>query len=580
MLMRKPAPGKDVAGRRRACATYVRSQTNIRQLRVLMRPLGTQREPPLDPFGRELFAKEEVHLRKLAEQSGLSKEEALDNLLLVLSDALFLAQADKWTDREVANLPADETYELARWFLLGQNVGKNPIFDGICAQCGALLYGVQNKSHALSNKCSGPPADRDGNLLKNPDGTPQSDAQPPFLLRYSPSLFGTEAPAMFVHDPETNTLALKPGARGPWLRPTHASIPPNDPNTWLYCAECKDRYFPRGVKKAHIPFRDKASQHYLKPTFRRGKQAVGADQPEPEGEPDEAASTHASDAEEVEDVAMDEPIPESPPEVAAPRPPLEALREKWERGKAWHARAVAGEFSSSNLIPTPEPQLWQDCPYVPFDKLKSTVAQSRLSVCRPFSGLEQASCAGGVPRYAHNTGGVMFRRWAPLQIANTMGLILNKKSGKTSGLTPEELNAVYECLTWGREEGNNKVLAFFGTVFESYDAACGTLMRRFKSVMPEGCPRARIRATRRRSLADDDGCLADTLGDEATGMVVVDAGGHPMKYDSLTVLQDDIDACDIRRVRAKQNEARLFARVAANICVVKRQAHIRTTSTS
>jgi len=72
VLMRKPAPGKDVAGRRRACAAYVRSQTNIRQLRVLMRPLGTQREPPLDPFGRELFAKEEVHLRKLAEQSGLS----------------------------------------------------------------------------------------------------------------------------------------------------------------------------------------------------------------------------------------------------------------------------------------------------------------------------------------------------------------------------------------------------------------------------------------------------------------------------------------------------------------------------
>ena len=98
-----------------------------------MRPRGTQREPPLDPFGRELFAKAEVHLRKLAEQSGLSKEDALDNLLLVLSDALFLAQADKWTDREVANLPADETYELARWFLLGQNVGKNPIFDGICA---------------------------------------------------------------------------------------------------------------------------------------------------------------------------------------------------------------------------------------------------------------------------------------------------------------------------------------------------------------------------------------------------------------------------------------------------------------
>ena len=468
----------------------------------------------------------------------MTKAKLLDNLLLVLSDALFLAQSEAWTKRKVANLPADETYELARWFLLGQNVGNNPIFDAICAQCGALLHGVQNMSHALSNKCSGPPADRDGMPLRNPDGTPMTDAQPPFLLRYSPALFAAEAPAMFEHDPCTNKLALKPGMAKPWVRPSHPSIPCDDRNTWLYCVDCKARYFGKTDTKAHIPFRDKASQHYLKPTYRRGRMAEKAGPPEADREPSEACSPHEPDAEEDEDVDMVDSVPELPPPALAERPTLDIYQARWETRHAWHARPVAGDFSWDNLVPTPESQLWQDCPYVPFDKLKSTESQSRLSVCRPFSALEPASCAGGVPRFAHNTGGVRFRRWAPLQVANTMGLILNKNTGKATGLTPEELDAVHECLTWGRVEGNNKVLTFFGTVFESYDHACQTLIERFRNVMPEGCLRARIRATQRKSNAGKQACLGDTLGDEATGMVVVDAGGHPMKYCALTAFQD------------------------------------------
>ena len=132
--------------------------------------------------------------------------------------------------------------------------------------------------------------------------------------------------------------------------------------------------------------------------------------------------------------------------------------------------------------------------------------------------------AGGVPRYAHNTGGVIFRRWASLQVGNTMGLILNKSTSKSTGLTPAELDAVHECLTWGRAPGNNLVLTFFGTVFESFHAACRKLMGRFKNVLPEGCLRARIRATKRETLNPKEGCLGDTLGEESHGMVIVDAG--------------------------------------------------------
>ena len=119
-----------------------------------------------------------------------------------------------------------------------------------------------------------------------------------------------------------------------------------------------------------------------------------------------------------------------------------------------------------------------------------------------------------------------------------MGLILNKNSGKSTGLKPEELDAVHECLTWGRQPGNNKPLLFFGTVFETFYNACHQLMGRFKNVLPEGCLRARIRATRRESHHPKEGCLADTLGEETHGMVVVDGSGLPMKYDALNVMAD------------------------------------------
>ena len=146
-------------------------------------------------------------------------------------------------------------------------------------------------------------------------------------------------------------------------------------------------------------------------------------------------------------------VPDLPP-AGPPRPSVEEYQQRWVSLKAWHARPVDGPFGRDNLVPHPEPQLWQDCPYLPFDQLKSTEAQSRLSVCRPHSGLEEASCATGVPRYAHNTGGVIFRRWASSQVANTMGLVLNKTTGKSSGLTAREVDAVHEILTWGRRPGD------------------------------------------------------------------------------------------------------------------------------
>ena len=35
-----------------------------------------------------------------------------------------------------------------------------------------------------------------------------------------------------------------------------------------------------------------------------------------------------------------------------------------------------------------------------------------------------------------------------MQLASTLGFILNKRSGKFLGLTPDEQAALHECLTW------------------------------------------------------------------------------------------------------------------------------------
>ena len=154
--------------------------------------------PPADDYCKCLF--ENHTAEEIATADGLSKEQFLDKLLLCMFDALSLKQSEEWSNKGGVNIPADETPELAKWFMKGQAVGSKPIFDGICSQCGTLLHGAVGQHSALSNKVVGVPIDRDGNPALDPDGLADTHAQPPFLLRYSPSLFAKEAPALFKHD--------------------------------------------------------------------------------------------------------------------------------------------------------------------------------------------------------------------------------------------------------------------------------------------------------------------------------------------------------------------------------------------
>ena len=148
--------------------------------------------------------------------------------------------------------------------------------------------------------------------------------------------------------------------------------------------------------------------------------AIAEPESEPDSEPKEAkrkvgADDKCSDEDSMDDGAFsagDHALPVLP---QVSRPSLEEYKEKWARLLAQHSKPVEGGYSIENLVPTPIHQLWQDCPYVPFDALKSEQAQSRLSVCQPISGLTETTRAGGVERYAHNSGEVPRIRYKPAQ---------------------------------------------------------------------------------------------------------------------------------------------------------------------
>ena len=91
-----------------------------RWLCYLSRPLGTIRAPLTDAFCKNLFTDRTA--REIA--GDMPAPDFFDRMLLCLFDALWLKQSEDWSNRGVSNMPSDEPYDVANWFLKGLNVGN------------------------------------------------------------------------------------------------------------------------------------------------------------------------------------------------------------------------------------------------------------------------------------------------------------------------------------------------------------------------------------------------------------------------------------------------------------------------
>ena len=163
--------------------------------------------------------------------------------------------------------------------------------------------------------------DRDGNPILTGNGEPDVDAQPPFLLRFSPAVLAQEVPCVFQHDCATNRLYLRQGVDPPWVVKTVDG-------KWEYCKDCCSRYLgSQSVRKSHVPYRDKASQNFMKPVYRKPRGSPSSrtessqrSAPEPEAEDLLVENTAAPPQ---DGMGVDDDIPAEIPELRREYPTLE-----------------------------------------------------------------------------------------------------------------------------------------------------------------------------------------------------------------------------------------------------------------
>lgn len=434
--------------RRAYLSEHIRKLQPGTEIKVLTRPLYHRKlAPPADYFLKYL-ANTELSLaacgKRAKPQPAEGTQAVLDHMLLTLWDALFLDDCIRWTKQKVTNLTVGYTLVLTKYFLMGLEVGKEPLFTGLCAMCANLLYGSAS-GHGISNCKAGHPIDKDGVALHTDSGCPDIEAQPPCFLRFSPQLFAKEVPYVFEHDSATNRLRLKNIDGGyPWFA--------EKPGHWLYCVDCYDRYISRS-ERSHVPFRDKASQHFVRPTWNMRKhnheaEVLGTSGPVydmntecpvvdiPDGDAalvvdapvfDQVSCESDNDnagtpvlegsnsmcvlpigAEINDSVDADVlPVMDLPTVPLIERPSVDEYQGKWSHKLEQHSRGNDDAFGAENLCPMPRPQLWQDAPHVAFDELKSADSQGRLALCRPISSLQQSTTINGLERYAHISGDVL-----------------------------------------------------------------------------------------------------------------------------------------------------------------------------
>jgi len=256
------------------------------------------------------------------------------------------------------------------------------------------------------------------------------DAQPPFLLRWSPEAIARFCPTHFEHDASTNALRLKAGKPRPWLlssgeHPRLCTPKGRQPASekvkthWHYCSECHT-----ALSKSHsVPFSDEWSAR--------------------------ASSTLPK--------LPDEQY-KFPDKLSGDR--LEAIR----KARAALARPVAGPFGNENLVPNPAPVRWQNAPGVPLHRLDTQAALSQVSMMHVIGDVTPARFEG-VGRAAHSTGTLDFRRRGPKQLDMNLLFMVNDNKGNKL-FKARERKMIQESLVFLRV--HNPLTARFVINFERF----------------------------------------------------------------------------------------------------------------
>ena len=253
------------------------------------------------------------------EDIGAGPKACFLRLCLDLGQLLWQQQCHQWTVLGKAWVHEEKKLGCVKYYLLGQKVGSAPVFDGICARCGQLLYGQVNRSTGTTgNKFTGAPCKKDDKTLCS------EHAQPPFLLRWPPYYFPEALPDVFELG-EDNKLSLQEQHR---LQPPWKAVPhhrrKDSSQAWLYGSTCHKHIFNASAQKDQppLPFRDEASLQKLR------------------GLPEARSSVESRPADLEAKTFLKE---------------CKTARSRAARPNPQHG----GRMSNNNLVPEPDPSLWQ-----------------------------------------------------------------------------------------------------------------------------------------------------------------------------------------------------------------------------
>ena len=173
------------------------------------------------------------------------------------------------------------------------------------------------------------------------------------------------------------------------------------------------------------------------------------------------------------------------PETLAPQAQLwkeatdQAARKNVQRGK---------RLSFQNLVPAPEPRLWQSTPEAPLRKLQSEPARAALACCNLDSSMVEGQDERGRAAYACVVGDTAIWRRQPHQLQSTLAFMLCKDEGRLYRVPAAEFDDVHKCQTWLR--ANNPHVRLLMTNLERF----GQLYGEIKTVVPRGRKTAQVRA--------------------------------------------------------------------------------------